>query len=203
MLKVQSIFSTIQGEGPHAGLPSVFIRLGGCNLSCSFCDTEFESFENLALDAIMQKVEEVSRGYKLNLAVITGGEPFRQTIGPLCELLIQKGFDVQIESNGTLYQRIPLDAKVVCSPKISGKKYHKIHVDILPHLIAYKFLISADIENYDQVPDLDIDKGLVYVQPMDQYDFHKNKANVELAIEICQKKGYKLSCQIHKYIGIE
>lgn len=60
-LFVQSIFPTIQGEGPAAGIPSVFIRLGGCNLACSFCDTEFESFEEMALGDILSTVNNYIR----------------------------------------------------------------------------------------------------------------------------------------------
>ena len=57
--EVQEIFLTIQGEGPYAGTPAIFIRLGGCNLACNFCDTEFESFEKMHLTKIIEKVKGV------------------------------------------------------------------------------------------------------------------------------------------------
>ena len=59
-LDIQEIFPTIQGEGPRVGTPSIFIRLGGCNLACTFCDTEFESFSNRAVDDIVTQVMDFS-----------------------------------------------------------------------------------------------------------------------------------------------
>ena len=55
-LQVQEIFPTVQGEGPNTGVPSVFVRLGGCNLACDFCDTEFESFSEMSVDEILHEV---------------------------------------------------------------------------------------------------------------------------------------------------
>jgi len=55
-LLVKNIFKTLQGEGPHAGVPAVFIRLGGCNLACSFCDTEFEDYQQHALSEIVKTI---------------------------------------------------------------------------------------------------------------------------------------------------
>ena len=55
-LDVQEIFPTLQGEGPYAGWPAVFIRLGGCNLACDFCDTEFETYQNISLIKILEEV---------------------------------------------------------------------------------------------------------------------------------------------------
>ena len=60
MLEVQHIFPTLQGEGPYAGVPAVFIRLGGCNLACTFCDTEFESFKVMGVREIVEKVDALS-----------------------------------------------------------------------------------------------------------------------------------------------
>lgn len=59
-LQVQEIFATFQGEGPFVGYPSVFVRLGGCNLACDFCDTEFDSFQEFSLDKILEKAQELS-----------------------------------------------------------------------------------------------------------------------------------------------
>ena len=60
ILFVQEIFPTLQGEGPLAGVPAVFLRLGGCNLACSFCDTEFESFKEWKLEDIIAEVKKLS-----------------------------------------------------------------------------------------------------------------------------------------------
>ena len=77
-LDIQEIFPTLQGEGPYTGHPSVFIRLGGCNLACEFCDTEFESYHNLSVEKIIEETSRLSKNDEgkivRKLVVITGGE---------------------------------------------------------------------------------------------------------------------------------
>lgn len=240
-LKVQEIFATFQGEGPFVGYPSVFVRLGGCNLACSFCDTEFDSFAEFSLDKILQKVEELSEQNlsekdffvrqelqkmniilpseienwfelkrKRNLVVITGGEPLRQPIERLCEELIARGFLVQIETNGTLFRNLPREVKIICSPKISGGKYHKIRADLLARIDALKFIISASNQEYQGFADVgqnEIEEKtgkeiFIYLQPMDEYDEEKNRANVARVLELAAQNGARISLQMHKILGI-
>ena len=87
MLEVNEIFATFQGEACFTGYPSIFIRLAGCNLSCNFCDTEFDKFQELSLDDILLKINELNIDNFANLIVITGGEPMRQPIEKLCKKL--------------------------------------------------------------------------------------------------------------------
>ncbi len=200
VLEIQEIFATIQGEGPYSGMPAVFIRLGGCNLACDFCDTEFESFTPRSVTDIIREVERFAGDIKL--VVITGGEPFRQPIENLCNVLVEKGFTVQIETNGTLYRNLPEEVKIVCSPKNTGKNYPKIHPELLPHIDALKFLISADDPLYHDVPEISGFKGEIFIQPMDEDDAAKNRANMKLAVDLSLKYGYHLSIQLHKILGI-
>lgn len=207
-LHIQEIFRTIQGEGPNVGTPSVFIRLGGCNLACSFCDTEFEDFTEQSLEEIIKKVMELTLNNddtrNKDLIVITGGEPFRQPIELLCQKLMTLGLKVQIETNGTLFRPIPSEVEIICSPKIVRGKYTKTHPDLTPMISAYKFLISSDIEGYQDIAELGQKeyKIPVYVQPMDQYNHIKNKKNMDLAIDLALNNGYRLSYQLHKQLGI-
>jgi len=115
-LSVQNIFATFQGEGPYTGWPAIFIRLGGCNLACEFCDTEFESFQEMSLENILADVNKLSKNKKHPLIVITGGEPLRQPIEKLCDELLNLKYKVQIETNGTLYKKLDKRVDVVCSP---------------------------------------------------------------------------------------
>ncbi|MFT6077620.1 MAG: organic radical activating enzyme, partial [Rickettsiales bacterium] len=148
-LDIQEIFATFQGEGIFTGYPAIFIRLGGCNLACKFCDTEFDSFAERPLKEILQKTKELAgEGRKThNLVVITGGEPFRQNIDPLCKNLLENGFQVQIETNGTLFLDLPDEVDIVCSPKNPSGTYYPIRKDLLPKISAFKFLISASIKD--------------------------------------------------------
>lgn len=202
-LQVVAIFATLQGEGPFVGQPSVFVRLGGCNLACDFCDTEFEAFAPMALAALLSEVDAQAAGLR-DLVVITGGEPFRQPIGPLCEALLARGYRVQIETNGTLWREIPREVNIVCSPKMSGGRYHPLREDLLARLAAVKFIVSATHAQYRDVAEVgqSAHHVPVYVQPMDEGDAAKNAANQAHALALAQARGYRLSLQTHKLLGI-
>lgn len=123
----------------------------------------------------------------------------------LCDELVNKKYDVQIETNGTLYREINKEVNIVCSPKPTENGYSRIREDLLPRLNALKFLVSKYHKNYEFVPDVGQSnyKIPVYVQPIDEYDDFKNKVNLEYAIEMAKNNCYLLSTQIHKYIGVE
>lgn len=156
-LRVQKIFQTIQGEGPFAGLPAVFLRLAGCNLRCSWCDTEFESQYDLAVgvDQVVTTVLQLA-GEKIRLVVLTGGEPLRQDIRPLCFALADYGFHVQIETAGTLWvdglEEVLVQegegVSIVCSPKTP-----KVHERIRQHCHHWKYLIrEGEVAAEDGLP---------------------------------------------------
>lgn len=229
-LDVQEIFPTIQGEGIYAGHPAIFVRLGGCNLACDFCDTEFESYSKLSLEEVVAQVKQYMIAHENNagniahLVVITGGEPLRQELAPLCQKLLADGFRVQIETNGTIYRNLPDGVDIICSPKASvnsnsndGKtsetseqvkwRYFPIRPDLLARISALKFIISKNPNRivYNNVPDLGQGEyGIpVYIQPMDEYNEQQNLRNTKYCVELVQKYGYILSLQTHKYLGIE
>lgn len=208
VLEVKSIFPTLQGEGPYVGWPAVFVRLGGCNLACDFCDTDFEDFKSTGVAEIIAQVREYSsllRGGEIKLVVITGGEPLRQNIAPLCEALLEEGFKIQIETNGTLYRALPKEVDIICSPKNTGQGYFPVRGDLLSSIRAFKFIISTTNPLYNHVADVGqaLYNTPVYVQPMDEYDEEKNNQNRRLALALAQTHGYRLSLQLHKILGIE
>jgi len=96
-LKINEIFYSIQGEGNNVGMSAVFVRLAGCNLECSFCDTDFSEKHDINIDAIMKQIKK----YKCKNVVITGGEPFYQDIYSLLAKLYLDKFYVCVETNGT------------------------------------------------------------------------------------------------------
>ncbi|WP_299980469.1 radical SAM protein [Desulfobacula sp.] len=93
-------FHSLQGESTFAGLPCIFIRLSGCNLSCSWCDTRYanEEYHSMTFDQILKKVSS----YNCNLIEVTGGEPLLQNNTPaLISILLKKNYQVLLETNGS------------------------------------------------------------------------------------------------------
>lgn len=143
-LFVHSIFYTIQGEGIFAGKPAVFLRLGGCNLQCPACDTEYtKGAQTRSIREICELIYE-NGGKFTNLVVITGGEPFRQQLGHLIATLTQlQGYTVQIETNGTLFDD-SVDYNndklfIMCSPKTGS-----VNDKLKPYITAYKYVGGAN-----------------------------------------------------------
>lgn len=100
---LSEIFLSIQGESSYAGLPCVFVRLAGCNLNCSWCDTAYANLDadtrELSVDTVVNEVN----GYKCGLVEITGGEPMLQPdTRTLAARLLDEGYDVLIETNGSV-----------------------------------------------------------------------------------------------------
>ncbi len=101
MFKVNEIFKSIQGESTYAGLPCTFIRLAGCNLRCTYCDTNYAYYhgKELSDEKIISKIKE----YGVNCIEFTGGEPLLQEeTPPLLKTLLDKGYNVLIETNGSI-----------------------------------------------------------------------------------------------------
>ena len=100
-LRVNEIFYSIQGESVYSGRPCIFVRLTGCNLRCSYCDTRYayEDGTEMEIDVIIKKVYS----YKCPLVEITGGEPLIQPETPLLIYsFLENGFEVMLETNGSL-----------------------------------------------------------------------------------------------------
>lgn len=226
LLSVHHIFPTIQGEGPFSGNRAIFIRLAGCNLQCPDCDTDYTSLgtrkslqQKLSPLQIVAEVSELAPSPYV--VVITGGEPFRQNIGPVIVELIEAGYYVQVETNGTLFVDIwagmpdeySKRLTIVCSPKTG-----KINPQLAPHITEYKYVLSADeIDDEDGLPTLALHhpanprvarpppefEGDVYIQPADAEDEIENRRNAEACVRSCKRFGYILSLQLHKILGLE
>ena len=178
------------------------MRLGGCNLACDFCDTEFENFTAMAVEAILDQVDELADDGR-NLVVITGGEPLRQPIERFCAALLDEGYQVQIETNGTLWRALPDAVEVICSPKAGVGGYGKVREDLLLRVNGLKFIIKADDEVYSYVPSwADAMKDRVWVQAMDEYDASRNAMNLDYTLKLAAERGYKVSLQTHKLAGL-
>lgn len=208
-LKVTEIFPTFQGEGPFTGHPAIFIRLSGCNLACDFCDTEFDRFEEFSIEKITKqaiKLSQNEQGKRLrNLIVLTGGETLRQPIELLCQELLKNDFQVQIETNGTIFRNIDDRVDIICSPKAQNGKYFPVRADLLPKINAFKFIISASKNSYQDIMEIGQSKYNipVYLQPMDEYSEEKNQNNIKKTLQLAEKYGARISLQTHKILDIE
>lgn len=165
MLKVNEIFYSIQGESSFSGIPFVFVRLAGCNLRCTYCDTRYayEEGEEISIEQIFKKVKK----YECRYVEITGGEPLIQGETPfLIDFLIDKDFNVLLETNGTKDISVVSDkATIIMDIKCpSSGESNKIDWDNLERLEPkdeVKFVIAEETD-YDWAKGIIADKSLIY-----------------------------------------
>lgn len=205
-LDIQSIYPTIQGEGPYQGCPATFVRLAGCNLQCPDCDTDYTSSRSL-----MNPVQlcTMIKQYNQKLVVITGGEPFRQELVYPIRQLLSIGCEIQIETNGTIMQPgLPYNRlTIVCSPKTPSVST-QLKIDYYKYVIDHKHVDEDDglptsvlgLQHKPARPRMGIP---VYVQPADSQNPETNAANIAAAIDSCMRFNYRLCIQLHKLIGLE
>lgn len=149
-LKINEIFHSIQGESIFSGIPCVFVRLTGCNLRCTYCDTgyAFEEGEHLTIDTILKKIAYFS----CNLVEITGGEPLMQGQTPaLAKVLLDQGYHVLMETNGSLDIGLVDNRciRIVDMKCPSSGQSHKNNLDNLKHLTGkdqLKFVIGDVVD---------------------------------------------------------
>ncbi|MEI8134713.1 MAG: radical SAM protein [bacterium] len=152
VLRINEIFYSIQGEGSRAGEPCVFIRLTGCGLRCTYCDTEYAFYEGS--DMSVENIFDEIKAYKCKLVELTGGEPLEQDgVYPLINMLVETGYDVMIETGGHVdiskvdnrVKRI-VDLKTPSSA-MEKRNYYK-NMDLLQRTDEIKFVIGSR-EDYD------------------------------------------------------
>jgi len=157
---ITEIFKSIQGEGTRAGLPCIFVRLTGCNLRCTWCDTAyaFHGGKKMTVDEVMARVDElacrsgnasasVSAG--VPLVELTGGEPLLQEeIYPLADKLLAAGYTVMIETSGERFVgRLPKKViKIVdvkCPDSGEADTFDMQNLDVLTTEDEVKFVLSS------------------------------------------------------------
>ena len=205
----KEVFLTVQGEGGQAGRPAVFLRFAGCNLwsgreqdragaVCTFCDTDFVGVDGggggkfATPDLLADHVASLWRGRAGDpkLVVCTGGEPLLQLDAPLIAALQARGFEIAIESNGTLAAPDGIDW-ICVSPKADAPVVQTRGQEL-------KLVFPQDKAMPDRFEHLDFER--FWLQPMDGPD---QAANTAAAIEYClTHPQWRLSVQTHKYIGV-
>jgi len=148
-LKVSEMFLSIQGESTYAGRPCYFIRLAGCNLRCSYCDTKYSLNDNESHDISIDEIISTIQNSSVNLVEITGGEPLcHHNVSLLAAQLIDLGFTVLVETNGSLpISLLPSAAIKIIDWKCpgsgeSGKMCIKNFTDFLTSKDEVKFVVK-------------------------------------------------------------
>ncbi|MFT5730127.1 MAG: 7-carboxy-7-deazaguanine synthase [Desulforhopalus sp.] len=150
MLEVTELFSSLQGEGPFAGRPAVFVRLSRCIPPlCPWCDSAFawQAGERIAVDLLVQQV----LAYNCSFVVVTGGEPFLQWTSGLQELaekLIHLGCSIQYETSGKVIIPEVNGGFVVCSPKYLENTWC-FKEQNCEEIDAFKFVVDDEFEPVD------------------------------------------------------
>ncbi len=202
ILKITEIFPSVQGEGLRQGEPTIFIRLSGCNLKCSFCDTKYawEEGQQYSVDQVLEEIRKIRQSFPAQWICITGGEPLLQDIDGLTNALKKEGLKIQVETNATLYRTLPVDWYSI-SPKpdryIYRPEYHEKAKEV--KIIITK---NLDLESIRRLRMRFPEKTPVLLQPQSN-----RKWSMNLGMKLIRQtikaglRNIRLSAQIHKIFG--
>lgn len=213
-MRVSEVFVSVQGEGPSVGRPAVFLRLAGCNLSCSWCDTKYAWFrgEELGVDVVAERVLDLLRRFRgVNLLVVTGGEPLLQS-EELVELLSRlrrelPHLEVEVETNGTVNPREVLSYvdRLIVSPKLSNSglpegvrrvsegvvEAIRTHGDRVYVKVVIEGLEDAE-EMLKVVEELGVSRDRVYLMPQAS-TLEELRRRLPAVVEMAVEYGFRVS----------
>lgn len=218
MISVNDIYQTIQGEGRYAGTPMVVLRLHGCTVGCSWCDTKqtwhFANSEP-TLEAALgenrkywtgpeRKIAETvagvanTRSRPIEWVMLTGGEPCEQEISNLVLELRNSGFKVNLETSGSASLPTVRPDWICVSPKMAFRKPLQTVLDAADEI---KLVICTAAE---------LERNLEWLLPLQKAGKHislqavwGSKVASGIVIDACMEYGFTLSLQTHKYLGID
>lgn len=223
---VKNIFCTIQGEGKFSGTPSLFIRFAGCNLDCSFCDTDWRRGTSMSFEVLQDNILDCAyahmrtHGHAPRHCVLTGGEPALQVSRELCQWLkaVQFTFGavgapegiqtIAIETNGTraLHKESLLLDCITCSPKLSQGPEAFLQLQECDELKC----VIGPLDTLPTLPQKLVDSAgeFLFVSPMTFPERTGADAFDEGAIRNCvnivqSTPGWRISLQTHKLLGVE
>ena len=232
MLQIHEVFYTLQGEGPFIGHPAVFVRFTGCNLQCTWCDTEWDDDNDHSYTPheILHTIREVDPSRNADLIVFTGGEPLRQDLTDVASVLLTAGFKIQVETAGSYFQEWVNEDNVfvVISPKTP--KVNKQWLEYPIEKSCWKYVIdNFKVSEEDGLP-------LRHPQPsnhLKQAPLQRPPTNANVYVSVCDitevaenrnrsrnlvneeqqemmlhtrdialKHGHKFTMQLHKLLNI-
>jgi len=203
ILKITEIFPSIQGEGLRQGEATLFIRLSGCNLKCPFCDTKYawEGGKDYTTEQVLDKIKQTKLRFPAEWVCLTGGEPLLQDLGSLVRKLKKEKFKIQVETNGTIYQPLPVDWYTL-SPKPAEYFYSS---EYKKRATEVKIIVTKDLD-FELIRRLRTEFPVetpIILQPQSNRKWSM-KAAVKLLRHALRAglKNIKVSVQIHKIYGL-
>lgn len=221
-MKINEIFYSIQGEGVYAGVPTAFIRLQGCNLRCSYCDTKYAQDltaggKHMSAREIVSEVIRVAP--EAGWVCITGGEPLLQAqeVRLLVEGLHKMDYKAEIETNGSYPRPVEWDVdswvpdiKCPCSGVASAMRYNEQWLygpnDQVKFVVAteedlsYVEGILLAYPNRTSTILISPVINLIKTSPLGREDYFTSGAWFQRCVEFCKKHDVRFSLQIHKFV---
>ncbi len=199
-LRITEIFYSLQGEGYHAGTPTVFVRGAGCNLACDFCDTDFSLQERLSPEEVLARISV----FPARFVVLTGGEPTIQPEGfqKLTALLQAEGYTVAMETNGTSENTLGVNW-VTVSPKLSQGGTWKLRR-------GQELKLIYEGQNLEDFENSEFEHYFLQPKEIRTGSFGQGERNEDLtrkewertAAAVMSRPRWRLSFQIHKELGL-
>lgn len=200
--RIVEIFESLQGEGYNTGMPAIFVRFAGCNLNCTWCDTNFRQFTRFSLDELMTKIQE----YKSNNIIITGGEPTMvKNLSLLLRPLKAKGYFIAMESNG-LGKVDPLIDYLAISPKFCYQSRYQKSQQTKANEVRIVVEEHDDFIHFCHYIEKHIHAPRYFLSPCEKNGEFNMLKTIELLGELNQKRidnKWLLSFQTHKLANIE
>lgn len=196
-LRVNEIFYSLQGEGARKGSPNVFVRLAHCNLTCDYCDTEFESYTEWEFNDLINECKR----YNCPNVLFTGGEPLLQLTEEIVNAFKEAGFYLALETNGTVTPPKGIDW-ITVSPKVAEHVIEQHFKSAFGgHINELRYLRNKS----QGIPRPKIQADHYFISP--EFNGDPPKADVQENIEHCinlvkQNPSWKLSVQEHKLLKI-
>jgi len=204
-LKVCEIFYSLQGESSYQGKPCIFVRLSGCNLRCSWCDTQYSYTQGSmrSFESILAKIAQ----YPCRLVELTGGEPlYQDAVIPLMNMLLERGYTVLLETNGSLYAgdvspKVIKIMDVKCPGSACADSFMKHNLKCLQPHDELKFVLTS-------YPDYAFAKAFIEEHQLSGYCIHFSVVGSVLPAEYLAQwmledgLDVHLSLQLHKLLNL-
>jgi len=203
ILKITEIFPSIQGEGLRQGKPTLFIRLSGCNLHCSFCDTKYAWEEGIdySSDKVLEKIIKMNHHFPAEWVCLTGGEPLLQDLEDLVRKLKKEKFKVQVETNATIFRALPVDWYTI-SPK-PKKYFYQPEYEKKAKEVKIIVTKELDFEVIQRLREEYPEKTPLLLQPQSNRKWSMNLATKLLRQALkADLKNIRVSIQLHKIYGL-